>query len=30
MDHINDLEGLIAQHDYADFKWIKPENIVVS
>jgi predicted metal-binding protein len=30
MDHINDLEGLIVQHGYADFKWIKPENIVVS
>ncbi|HYL81820.1 MAG TPA: DUF2284 domain-containing protein [Candidatus Acidoferrum sp.] len=24
------LEALIAEHGYADFKWIKPEDVVVS
>ena len=30
MNHHAELEALFAQHGYTDFRWIKPEDIVVS
>jgi predicted metal-binding protein len=30
MNHHTELEALFAQHGYTDFKWIKPQDIVVS
>ncbi len=30
MNNQADLEALFAEHGYSDFKWIKPEDIVVS
>jgi predicted metal-binding protein len=30
MSNHEELEALFGKHGYADFKWVKPENIVVS
>ena len=30
MNNHAELEALFAEHGYTDFKWIKPEDIVVS